>query len=188
MLNRKPDGCKDCPLYKNGFGFTPAEGNPKTAQLTILLDAPEESTRAKAALEGWLLNPLNIPDSGVFVDHVLRCVPPMNKKGEHYPTGDERKQAEACCRQYDHPDMRPTVGIVTIDPSSLVKTITPLPLVLADVQKCLDFARAGEKPILLAGSKAATYWLGQETNVYKWRGHYAPNTKGAQIVRARRVL
>lgn len=194
---KKPLSCAGCPLHVKGCGFVLGDGDPKAAKIGILLEAPgqEEVLVSKPAvgpagriMEGWVLAAVGLHRKDVFVDNVLRCLPPKGKIGP-YPTGDERKEAEAACRQYDRWDeFKPTVAIVTMHPAAILRETTPLPLVIADMKKAADFARAGERPIVLMGGKPATYWLGQELNVQKWRGHYAFETNYGTNVRARRLV
>lgn len=57
------------------------------------------------ALNFWIWSKVGIRREEVYIDNVLRCLPPKSKNGSAYPTGDVRKAAEQCCRQYDRLDM-----------------------------------------------------------------------------------
>jgi DNA polymerase len=99
-------------MYEKGEGFVVGEG-PTDAKLLLLGEAPgaDEALAGRPFVggAGRLLNALlaeaGIRRSSVFVDNVLRCRPPGNK----YPKAKERKEAEACCRQYDRKDVHPNV-------------------------------------------------------------------------------
>lgn len=127
---------------------------------------------------GSLVNKWALPKTGtlrteIFVDNTLRCLSPKNKKGEWYPTGAERNQAESCCRQWDRVQkFGPQVLEVTVHPASLLREVNPLPLFNKDVEKAASFARQGYKTVLLMGGKAAEAFMGHAANVTRWRGHY----------------
>lgn len=123
----------------------------------------------------WVARPLGIKREELFIDNTLRCLPPKNPKSDVcYPTGEERKAAEKCCRQYDRWGlMKPEVGVVTLHPASILRDVTPLPLQLVDLAKARDFMRAGSKTVVLAGGKSAELFLGHaQSNVTFWRGNY----------------
>lgn len=42
-----------------------------------------------------------VRESDVLFDNTLRCLPPANKQGDHYPIGEDKVEAEKLCRQYD---------------------------------------------------------------------------------------
>jgi hypothetical protein len=75
---KKPDKCKDCPLYGNGDGFVPDKNS--NARLTIALNHPcsEEAERGTSGIGGaWLdiaKNYLSYTgETDVNITHVLRC-------------------------------------------------------------------------------------------------------------------
>lgn len=125
------------------------------------------------ALQFWIWQKLGIRREEVYVDNVLRCLPPKQKSGEAYPTGDVRKEAERCCRQYDRiGTFRPDTAIVSLHPAGLLREITPLPLAVKDFEKVRDFTAQGRRVVALLGGKAASAYLRYASNVTKWRGHW----------------
>lgn len=129
--------------------------------------------RSGSLVNQWLLPKVGINRTEIFADNVLRCLPPNNKQGQPYPIGDERVQAESCCRVYDRVQkFEGKVVEVTLHPASLLREVTPLPLVIKDMEKAVSFIRQGFKTLLLMGGKAADAFLGYADNVTRWRGHY----------------
>lgn len=123
-------------------------------------------------LEMWGFPKAGIQRDELFIDNTLRCLPPKGAKGA-YPTGEEKKKAELCCRQYDRfHQFKPDVALVQLHPAGILREITPLPLQVADLQKVRDFQKAGFRPLVLLGGKAAQAFLRYGENVTKWRGHY----------------
>ena len=125
------------------------------------------------ALNQWFFNPLGIKREQTILANTLRCLPP--KHGEsHYPIGEERKEAEQHCRQYDNliEAFKPDIAIITIHPAAVLREAAPYPLVLMDFQKARDFVKAGTRPVVLTGGKAVKRFLGYGENVTKFRGHY----------------
>lgn len=120
-----------------------------------------------------MMGPVGLKREDVFQMNVLRCKPP--KIGDsNYPTGETRKEAEACCRMWDrHQQFKPDTAVITIHPAALVRDITPLPLVLEDVRKARDFAAQGRRVMLLVGDKAAHQFAGTPGNITWWRGNYS---------------
>jgi uracil-DNA glycosylase len=228
----KPDLCKGCPLEHKGARFVLGSGEPITAKIAILLEAPG-STEIEFALEpgndfftqeecekelairrrdypnlperfirtgvpvvgkagftlfGWSLAPVGLKRKDIFFDNTLRCLPP--RKGDsNYPTGPERKRAEAHCRVYDRFHLfKPDISVETLHPAAISREPTPLYLQVKDFEKARDFAKRGLKVLVLAGGKAVKWWLGYGENVTKWRGHFEWNDKAAQERRAERLL
>lgn len=104
---------------------------------------------------------------------VSNCLPPPNKTGASYPIGEEKGKAEFCCRQYDRVQHFPgKVVEVSLHPASLLREVTPLPLLIKDFEKAVSFIRQGYKTVLLLGGRAADAFLGYADNVTRWRGHY----------------
>ena len=126
------------------------------------------------ALVWMILNKVGIKREECFIQNVIRCLPPKSKNGGQYPTGAARKQAEAHCRVYDRVEQfSPDTLITTIHPSSLLREITPLPLVVKDFEKMRDFTAQGRRVMMLIGGKAAHAFLRYAENVTRWRGHYS---------------
>src|SRR3990167_6851325 len=112
----KPVGCLGCPLHTKGKGFCPDKvpANPRWA---IVGEAPGKNEIAKAepfigqagyVLDNWLLKAVPAlviaqKRGEVIYMNTLRCLPP-EVQGRAYPKGEERRLAEAHCRQYD-PDL-----------------------------------------------------------------------------------
>jgi hypothetical protein len=135
------------------------------------------------AFWSWrVLKPMGIDPHSLFRDNTLRCWPP--KRGDsNYPIGEERLQAEKCCRQYDRFDLfSPDLAVVAFHPASLLgsreggkggRDITPLYLLSAAVKKARDFVDLGHRVVLLLGGKATKAWLGYGEQVTRYNGHYA---------------
>lgn len=164
-----------------GRGFAYGEGNPLTARIALCGEAlgvneAEEGHpfwgKAGKLLEYWILNPVGLNRADLFIDNGLRCWPPKNKQGDYYPIGDDREAAEKCCRQYDKwTDFSADCSLVTIHPAALLRSETPLTLVLEDFRKAKRLAAEGYKVRILLGAKAAAIFLPYVTEVLKWRGH-----------------
>ena len=124
----------------------------------------------------WCFRKLGIKREDLFIGNVLRCLPPKSgKTGDAYPTGEDRKQAELCCRQYDTQLRRfnPSVVIVTIHPAALTRSITPLPLLIRSCEKLRDCGARSIRAALLCGGKSVKLWLGYYDSVTRFQGHYA---------------
>jgi len=142
--------------------------------------------KAGGILFGWGLNAVQLHRKDLFIDNVLRCLPPKIKESQ-YPTGDTRKAAEAHCRQYDRwGEFKPTVALVNIHPAAIARECSPLPLMIRTFEKSKDFSLQGERPIVLCGGKAAHQWLGYGSTVQTWLGHYQMETEGTRAARERR--
>ncbi len=166
---------------RNG-NFGPLDTAELTRRSHDYPDIPREYITLGAALVGpswyllaqWMLNKFGLRREDLFIDNVLRCLHPKGKGGAAYPTGTNRKLAEAWCRQYDRWDQfRPTIVFVAIHPAALMRSITPLPLIVRVIEKARDAADAGERPVVCFGGKAANAWLNYGENVQKWVGTYA---------------
>ena len=108
--------CSGCPLVDKGKGFCP-DRVAKHTKYVLIGEAPGKNEIAKGepfigqagyVLDNWLLKAvatlqLAKERGQVTYMNTLRCLPP-EVQGRAYPKGDERKQAEAHCRQYD-PDL-----------------------------------------------------------------------------------
>lgn len=133
---------------------------------------------AGAMLDAWVFRPLGLKREECFISQTIRCTPPRGKTGKAYPIGDVRTQAESACRQWDRlPQFlsnasQGAVAVCTILPSDLMAQVTPLPLLIADIRKAMEFAATGLKVVVLMGGKAAETYLGYGSNAARWRGHY----------------
>ena len=137
----------------------------------------------------WALKGLGVIRKDVLCCNTLRCLPP--KQGEqNYPIGDIRKRAESCCRMWDAAlrAYNPTVALVNIHPAAVVREPTPLPLQINCFRKALDFSRAGERPLVLCGGKAAEWWCDAPRNPTRWIGSYQWETPETAMRREARRL
>ncbi len=125
------------------------------------------------ALEWWVWPRLGIKREDCYIDNTIRCLAPKGKNGEQYPKGEERKAAELHCRQYDRiGKFAPDTAVVSIHPASILREITPLPLLVKDFEKVRDFTAQGRRVLTLLGGKAAHAYLRYASNVTRWRGTY----------------
>lgn len=112
MLLKKPDGCAACPLLEKGKGFVPDQLE-KNHEFVFYGEAPGKQEidagkpfvgKAGFVLKNWLLKSvpaLQLAEEKHKISYmnVLRCLPP-EVQGRPYPRGEEKFQAEACCKQY----------------------------------------------------------------------------------------
>lgn len=169
------------PVSGRGFLETQAQVNEELGRRKKRYEGiPEKLLRLGAPVVGptgmalmmWVFPKLGIKREEFFLDNTIRCLPPKGSKG-YYPTGDEKKSAERCCRQYDRLDeFRPDIAIATLHPAGILREITPLPLLIKDMEKVRDFSQAGKRTMALLGGKAVQAFLRYGENVTKWRGHY----------------
>ena len=110
----KPEGCSSCPLRDKGQGFCPDKVAPR-AKYLFVGEAPGKNEIVKGepfvgkagfALHNWLIHAvpllkMAVERGDVTFGNTLRCLPP-EVQGRAYPKGEEKTQAEAQCRQYDH--------------------------------------------------------------------------------------
>lgn len=137
-------------------------------------------------LFSWGLQPVQLTRHDLFIDNVLRCLPPKVGNSQ-YPKGDERKAAEAWCRQYDRwEQFNPTVSLVQIHPAALAREPSPLPLHIKTMEKAKHFSLNGERPIVLCGGKAVKMWMGHAETVQTWLGHYEVENEVSRSNRAMR--
>lgn len=143
--------------------------------------------RSGFELVQWALPATGMRRHEIFIDNTLRCFPP--KHGDsHYPQGNERKRAEACCRHYDRWDkFKPDVSIISLHPAGIVREPTPLWLQVKNIEKARDFVKSGLKPLILAGGKAVKWFLGYGENVTRWQGHYSWETRKVKELREQRL-
>lgn len=108
----KPDGCTGCPLRNIGVGFVSLTPPAQYDGIRLLVqgeapgkDEVDESSAFVGKAGHWIrkniLHTAGVLEPQVLFDNTLRCLPPLNKKGEHYPIGEDREQAETFCRAYD---------------------------------------------------------------------------------------
>jgi hypothetical protein len=218
-MSGQPPTCAGCPLYGKGTGFVLGSGDPKTAKVGLLLEAPGKDElhwkvdpaeisrrklrypdmdpqfltrgmpvvgKAGGILFSWMLAPVQLTRNDLFIDNSLRCLPPK-VKGAQYPTGNEKKKAEAWCRQYDRWDeFGPTVNLVQIHPAALAREPSPLPLAIRTFEKAKHFALGGERPLVMCGGKAVGTRIGYGSTVQTWLGHYQPETVLTASMREKR--
>lgn len=113
--NQKPEGCKGCPLLEKGVGFVPDKISKKHTFMFIG-EAPGKNEveagepfvgKAGFVLKNWGIKAvpslqLALERGEVSLGNTLRCLPP-EVQGRPYPKGQEKLDAETCCRQYDQP-------------------------------------------------------------------------------------
>jgi len=108
----KPEGCNACPLQPIGEGFVRISlpSDYDNVKLLVQGEAPtrddaDESIPFVGKPGHWIrkniLANAGLAEGQVIFDNTLRCLPPTNKKGEHYPIGEVKALAEQHCRQYD---------------------------------------------------------------------------------------
>lgn len=111
----KPSTCASCPLYEKGKGFCPDKiasrprilfigEAPGTHEINATPPEPFVG-RAGMVLKQWLLHAVPLMKLAwergeITIMNTLRCLPP-EIQGRPYPRGQEKIDAEACCRQYD---------------------------------------------------------------------------------------
>lgn len=114
MRTPKPAGCDLCPLRDKGQGFVP-DRVARKPRILFIGEAPGKNEvaasepfvgKAGFALKNWLIRAVSMMqlawDKGeITLGNTLRCLPP-EIQGRAYPKGEEKLQAEACCRQYDN--------------------------------------------------------------------------------------
>ena len=110
----KPDSCSLCPLYTKGNGWVPDALVPNP-EYVFVGEAPGGTEVAKGepfcgpagfVLFDWLMKAvpslrLAYERGKISITNTLRCLPP-EIKGRAYPRGQEKLDAERCCRQYDN--------------------------------------------------------------------------------------
>lgn len=162
---------------KNSYPDIPAE---------FLVKGMPVVGKAGGILFSWMLAPVQLTRNDLFIDNSLRCLPPKVKDAA-YPTGDEKKAAEAWCRQYDRWDeFRPTVNLVQIHPAALAREPSPLPLAIKTFEKAKHFALGGERPLVMCGGKSVGMWMGYGSTVQTWLGHYATESPTLASIREKR--
>jgi uracil-DNA glycosylase len=178
FLNTTEDGKRELELRRRDY--------PQLEEKWLRTGAPVVGMSGHQLFD-WILKSTRRED--VFIDNVLRCLPPKRANSdEHYPKGDERKQSEACCRQWDRfAAMKPDVAVVSLHPASLLRDTTPLELQAKDFQKARDFVSQGHAVVVLAGGKSAKLWLGARENTTFWRGDYALLSDGLPRVKFARA-
>jgi uracil-DNA glycosylase len=129
-------------------------------------------------LNGWIFPKVGIRRSDVYISNTLSCLPQRNRQNQNYPTGTDKTKAEHACRQYDAIQLfRPDAIVITFHPAALMREITPLPLLIRDLEKANAFVKQGLRTLVLMGGRAAEVFLGYGSNVSRWRGHYELTAK-----------
>lgn len=128
--------------------------------------------RSGAQLSQWALPNASIKREEVFIDNVLRCLPPK-LKDKQYPIGEDKAKAELCCRHYDRVQKgKVDILLSTIHPAAIMREVTPLPLQIEDLKKAKSFSTQGYRTAILMGGKATDLFMRFGANVAKWRGSY----------------
>lgn len=130
-----------------------------------------------------------------FLENVLHCAAPSSSEKDLYPKGAERLKSEACCAHWNRRVQSGPgsidVSIVSLHPAGLLKDkgggITALPLQADSFIKARSFAREGRRLLVLAGGKAAKFWLGYAEAVTRWVGHYQEESEATWQKRLARI-
>lgn len=132
-----------------------------------------------------------------FLENVLHCAAPGHDEKLSYPKGQERLKAEACCSHWSRLPLLPQdipdslVCVISLHPASLLRDkgggIVALPLQADTFKKAKSFAKAGKKVLVLAGGKAAKWWLGYGEAVTRWLGHYQQEDEKSWQRRLQRI-
>ena len=175
-------------------------GGSNVFQLPVLLPQvdrlPLEFPGVSALLKRGVVEPTGFRQVGLqrrdlFICNVLKCLPPKSGKDEDgapYPTGPERKKAEACCVQWSRLHLfNPTIAVVSLHPAGIIREVSPLPLQCKSIERAVCYMRQGERVLVLCGGKAAKWWLGYAENVQKWVGSYHWETDRLRALRAERL-
>ncbi|MDE1940629.1 MAG: hypothetical protein KGI66_00730 [Patescibacteria group bacterium] len=121
----------------------------------------------------WVVSKFNLSRDDLYITNTLRCLPPKNRLGDHYPIGKDRELAETICRQYDRLNVfAPTVAYITFHPAALLRDVTPLPLLLRTVEKAKAALANGERPLILMGQHAMKQRLKLSNAIASIQGHY----------------
>lgn len=171
-------------LSKEG---TPEERIQEASPRFIQIGAPLVGKSGRM-VDSWCFRNTGIQrfaddEDGVFIDNTLRCLPPKSGKGasaSHYPKGEERKEAEKCCRHWDRwALMNADIAVIGIHPAAILREVTPLPLLnKGTFERARDFVLQGYKVICALGGKAAKRVLGYGENTTRWSGEYKWLAKG----------
>lgn len=112
---QRPNTCEGCPLHKTSVpGFCP-DKIPVESEILFVAEAPGKNEIIKGepmvgqagfVLKNWLMPAapqIKIADEQgkVGIANVLRCLP-KEVQGKPYPKGQDKRDAERMCRQYDH--------------------------------------------------------------------------------------
>ncbi len=103
-MRRKPDGCRGCPLDRDGWQFVPDKMDPNAETLVVSMFPSPYEARTGIARSGMTVEayhdkyekyagPVHISYS-----HVIRC---RGQKGTALPRGKALKEGASFCRQYD---------------------------------------------------------------------------------------
>jgi hypothetical protein len=180
---------------------------PELEERFILRGAPVRGASGQE-LRTWALpmagGGLELEDC--FLENVLHCAAPGHDEKNLYPKGLERLKAESCCAHWNRalpkregplstlmhavPDII-DVSIVSLHPAGLLKDkgggIVALPLQADTFKKARAFAKAGRKVLVLAGGKAAKWFLGYGEQVTRWCGHFQEETEETWQRRMQRI-
>jgi uracil-DNA glycosylase len=173
----KPTKCQGCPFIKCGTGFAHdwvSIGPPKI-MVVMKMPAREEVVSGKAGTGGaayyfWkdFIFPMGLRKDQVTICNVLRCV------GE-FPIGKMRREAIEACRRWDDPirEWKPDVMGISFSPSGLLKTPQQTRFLKKSIERAVDFASNGQKPLLLLGDEAREKFLPHLSGGLKtWQGSW----------------
>lgn len=101
IVRQKCNGCKDCTLAKNRKNIVFGDGNPETAKIVFIGEAPGEMEdesgmpfvgRAGQLLNEFLANAGISREEDLYIINTVKCRPPENR----VPTDEEK----ASCRKF----------------------------------------------------------------------------------------
>jgi hypothetical protein len=103
-MRRKPDGCRGCPLDRDGWLFVPDKIDPEAETLVVSMFPSTYEARTGVARSGMVISeyenkyeryagPIHKSYS-----HVVRC---RGQRGTALPKGKVLKDGAAFCRKYD---------------------------------------------------------------------------------------
>ncbi len=175
----KPPECSKCPFAKRSTGFV-QDLCPSKPLFAILLKMPgkdeivqQEPMVGKAGqyFEKEFLRPLGIARRQVMICNTIRCFP----NDTDFPIGQMKKDAIATCRQWDTGirEFKPNVVGITFNPAALLRNPQQTRMVRRAVERALEYAKKGKRPLLLMGEEARdTYapWLDGPQK--RWQGHF----------------
>lgn len=125
---QKPNGCSACPLLQTGRGFVPDQ-IVENEEYCIFGEAPGTTEigegkpfvgRAGFVLRSWLIRAvpqlqIALEKNRISFRNILHCLP-LEQKGRPYPTGETKREAEGCCKQY-HSEIKAKTVILCGDVS-----------------------------------------------------------------------
>ncbi len=98
---KKPSGCVGCPFFGDGYGFVPAEGNPRSPWAVLEAPGRWEVTQERPVVgpagkewEKALMTASRKPRDKMYITNTLKCQPPYGAKAPAWAAAIRQ------CRQY----------------------------------------------------------------------------------------